>query len=131
MHTTHSQNLSDHLWKNRVLLVVSKTLDNSLYLGQIKELKNHEQGLKERKLIAYHITPAKFKKGLENNNWELSKSLYKTYNKSNTEYKIILIGLDGGIKHQQNEVLSCSDLFSIIDGMPMRQQEIGQNKKSN
>ena len=38
----------------------------------------------------------------------------------NTHFEVILIGLDGYIKLQQNEVISAKNLFAIIDAMPMR-----------
>lgn len=35
-----------------------------------------------------------------------------------------LIGKDGGIKHIFRKPISANDLFKIIDGMPMRKQEM-------
>jgi len=42
-----------------------------------------------------------------------------------------LIGLDGGVKLKETEVLKKEDLFSIIDSMPMRLREIRQKKSEN
>ena len=41
----------------------------------------------------------------------------------------MLIGLDGGIKLEQIQILSAEKLFAIIDGMPMRKREIRKNNK--
>ncbi|MDP5094209.1 MAG: DUF4174 domain-containing protein, partial [Polaribacter sp.] len=53
--------------------------------------------------------------------------LFLKYNPKNTPFKVMLIGLDGGIKLAQSTVLSKEKLFAIIDGMPMRKREIRNN----
>ena len=42
-------------------------------------------------------------------------------------FEISLIGLDGGIKLSQNEILTAEKLFGIIDQMPMRRIEVENN----
>ncbi len=130
MYNSHSQDLKAHKWKNRVLLVLSQDVNNGVYLSQIQELKSNEKGLNERKLLVYHLMPSQFKKDLKNGTWKSSESFYKTYKKTKAEFEIILIGLDGGIKLQQTQLLSCPNLFSIIDGMPMRRKEINKLKRN-
>jgi hypothetical protein len=44
-------------------------------------------------------------------------------------FKVVLIGLDGGIKLQKNGQLTPEELFGTIDSMPMRRAEM--NKKQN
>ena len=39
-------------------------------------------------------------------------------------FRIVLVGKDGGIKLEQEEVLDPETLFSLIDGMPMRRNEM-------
>ena len=48
----------------------------------------------------------------------------KKYKPKKEEFTFILIGLDGGIKLTKTEVLESSDLFSIIDAMPVRSSEL-------
>jgi hypothetical protein len=43
--------------------------------------------------------------------------------------KWILIGKDGEVKFQGELPVGLSDIFSIIDAMPMRQQEIRERSK--
>jgi hypothetical protein len=128
MNTIYAQNLKSHQWKNRLLLVITDDINNEIYKNQITELERHVNGLKERKLVVYHIKKESFKIGLiENSGWQESISLYKTYNKTTTSFKILLIGLDGGTKLEQNNLLHCKDLFSVIDVMPIRKTEINNN----
>ena len=44
---------------------------------------------------------------------------------------MVLIGLDGGVKLEKQEVLSMKELFSIIDAMPMRANELRNQNNSN
>ena len=46
-----------------------------------------------------------------------------------SDFRVLLIGLDGGKKLDQTKMLSVKKLFNIIDSMPMRQAEI--QKKTN
>lgn len=43
---------------------------------------------------------------------------------SKNDYSIFLIGKDGGVKLRKNDVLEPSELFRVIDRMPMRQREM-------
>lgn len=134
MNTIYTQNLKSHQWENRLLLIITDDINNNIYKNQIKELEHHLDELKERKLIVYHFKKDGYKIGLiENSGWQESRSLYKTYKKTNTPFKIFLIGLDGGTKLKQNKLLLCKDLFSVIDVMPMRKSEINniKNKTQN
>lgn len=128
MNIVYSQNLDAYKWKNRVLLVLANDIDNTIYIKQIQELKAHESGLKDRKLIVYHVTNEGYKTGfLENFTWKKSTQLYKTYKKDNASFEIVLIGLDGDIKLRKTDFLSCEALFGVIDVMPMRQSELEHN----
>lgn len=46
------------------------------------------------------------------------------YNPSAVPFRALLIGKDGGVKRQADEPLSASEIFALIDTMPMRRQEM-------
>ena len=119
-----AQDLSKHQWKHRVLLVLSSSENNSSYQQQIDSLKTNLKGLDERKLVIYQVVKDHFKIGFNDVEWKISSSLYEQYKKETSDFEIILIGLDGGIKLRQTSFLSNKKLFGIIDVMPMRRQEI-------
>jgi hypothetical protein len=125
---TNAQDLSHHKWENRLVLILVDNPDNDKYLKQVKELKDHEDGVRERKIVVYHITPEKFKVGLSDEAWQQSKTNYKRYKETNSQPEIILMGLDGGVKLRANEFLSSKKLFATIDVMPMRMQEMKRKK---
>ncbi len=119
-----SQNLSSHQWKDRIIILLTEDPKNKTYLEQITELKKNESGLQERKLIVYQTQPKQFKQGLSSSDWKSTSDLYDTYKKTTSRFEFVLIGLDGGIKLQESELVSREKLFSVIDKMPMRRNEL-------
>lgn len=124
MGTLQAQHISAHQWQDRLLIVVTEDTNNNTYQDQLAELQQHTSGLADRKLIVYQVQPNQYKKGLTANPWQKGAKLFDTYQNTNATFNIILIGLDGGIKLQQSEFLSCTKLFSTIDAMPMRKNEM-------
>tara|TARA_R100001369_G_C3253320_1_gene156576 strand:+ start:178 stop:570 length:393 start_codon:yes stop_codon:yes gene_type:complete len=123
--TLNGQNLKGHLWKNRVVLIITNDSESENYASQLEEFKMHNQEFEERKLIVYKILPNKYKlQSNTDNSWVKSSDLYIKYKPTNSAFRLILIGLDGGIKIEQNELLTAKELFLTIDAMPMRRAEI-------
>lgn len=125
------QNLSEHTWENRLVLVLANNETNTTYQAQLEELRSMPVAMKERKLLVYQITPNAYQKGMGNiEKWIMGDVLYKTYKATNSNFEIILLGLDGGIKLRETELVSTKTLFALIDSMPMRSNELrrqGQN----
>lgn len=119
----YSQNLEKHQWKNRVVLLISSEENNELLSKQIEILKQENKGLQERKLIIYEVYKDYYKYNFQPKN-QKSTDLYHQFNPTNKPFKIVLVGLDGGIKLNQTKILSVEKLFTLIDGMPMRRHEI-------
>lgn len=121
--SSFSQDLKKHQWKNRVLLIYTDDKNADDFKHQIKVLSEDKKGLAERKLVVYQFTKNDFTTDFDKA-WLTSNFLYKNYVNNNEPFKVLLIGLDGGIKLEQNKILSLEKLFSIIDGMPMRRREL-------
>jgi len=126
---THAQNLEKHTWKNRILIIKTVDAESEKYKEQITAFKNSREEFIDRKLILYKIvnhnfTLTNYKNSSLNYSGKVSRKLAESMLNKNENFEIILIGLDGGIKLQQTEILTKQDLFSIIDSMPMRSNEI-------
>lgn len=122
-----SQDLSMHKWKNRLVIVITNNIENSLFKEQLEELKKDSAGLNERKLVVYQVKNMEYLEGLEiDGKWERieTEGMLNLKKESNSNFEIILIGLDGWVKLRQSKMLMTAELFSIIDAMPMRMQEI-------
>ena len=123
----NAQDLSKHQWKDRLVLIIAEEKTEK-FQQQLTELQKHQQGLKERKLVVYKILPEKYSTGFQEENWKSSTELYGKYKVKNSDFRVMLIGLDGGEKLEQTEVLSIEKLFNTIDSMPMRQAELRKNR---
>ncbi|WP_439128384.1 DUF4174 domain-containing protein [Polaribacter sp.] len=113
------QNIKKHLWKNRVLLVFTNDVQSDFYKNQVLMLQEHPKELLERKLVVYRFTKNSYQYNFSGN-WKKSTK----FKNEKSDFKIMLIGLDGGIKLEQTQLLSTEKLFTIIDGMPMRKREL-------
>lgn len=119
-----SQEFKKHQWKNRLVVVVTNDVKSKEYIDQINIFKKELSALEDRKIIVYTILPKKHTSGLLNKEWISSTKVYNRLNKKKESFKFFLIGLDGGIKLNQSSVLTKDKLFTLIDGMLMRRQEL-------
>ena len=117
-----AQEIHKHRWKQRIVLIVSNT-NSDLATKQWKELIKDAEDLKERKIIIYQVLP-KYYKTSTTQKKELNTRLYSKFKTKKSDFLVVLIGLDGRIKLKQANFLSSQKLFSIIDGMPMRRNEL-------
>ncbi|WP_406028584.1 DUF4174 domain-containing protein [Winogradskyella sp.] len=118
----NAQNFEKHQWKNRIVLIISSDSKSNIYASQCEEFTKGLDEFSKRKVIIYKILPNKYKRDEES--WTQNTSLYKAYNANSSDFKIVLIGLDGRIKLSQNKLLSRDHLFNTIDAMPMRKNEL-------
>ncbi|WP_296701551.1 DUF4174 domain-containing protein, partial [Algoriphagus sp.] len=94
-------------------------------------LKKHEKGLEERRLVIYQVKSGQIKQGLDHEDiWKKTDESFRKIQKKDTQFEVILLGLDGGVKLRKNELLTSEALFRTIDQMPMRRSEI-KTKKDN
>ncbi|MBE17587.1 MAG: hypothetical protein CMH79_02385 [Nitrospinae bacterium] len=107
--------LNKYLWKNRIVLIFSKNHKHSLFLKQKREFSNLKSEIAERDLIFIHVF---------NNSNSKNKFLKNKYNSESSDFKILLLGKDGGIKLESFELITHEKIFSLIDSMPMRQMEM-------
>jgi hypothetical protein len=111
------EKLQNHQWKHRVLLLCASSAGQADFIQQKKELVPFTNELKERDLITLEIL------------YELSDTEDKNYLQeqlgiSADGFTVVLIGKDGGVKLKQAEPVTSQTLFSTIDAMPMRRQEM-------
>ena len=124
-----SQGLKKHQWENRIVVLLSSDESSPLYTQQLKEFSHTHEEMKERKLVMYRVINKKYcfqNFTTENQalNWKPIDNPDLKINDSNKYFKIILIGLDGGVKLEKTEFLNKEELFRIIDSMPMRMNEL-------
>lgn len=124
---SHAQDLEQHRWKDRVILITANSEANQKLQQQLNALTQKDTALTDRKLVIYTVTPNTYTLQFPNQR-SVSNDQYCANVPANTAFKIILVGLDGQIKLTSSTVVSSSTLFDTIDQMPMRKQEL--TKKS-
>lgn len=116
--------LSDLKWQHRIILGV---VENESAMHEAVDLLDDSKSDITNRKIAYFITDGQHHQtnyqGTPDE--EFWQEVVKTLD--DTEDQFALIGLDGGTKARYQK-LDLSQVFSLIDTMPMRQQEMRKDE---
>ena len=112
-----AQKLRASRWRHRLLLIGAPTSTQAEFQHQKALLAAATNGLTERdfkviEVVYDQLTPA------DRQYWtqQLGQPL--------AGFRAVLIGKDGGAKRTETQPLAPADLFSTVDKMPMRRQEM-------
>ena len=120
-------NIENYLWKNRPILVCAPSNTDSSFQAAQKQLEMYKEDIVERHIVIIDLFEEN--KG-ESKSWKNSvQALRKKYNVEKGKLTLILIGKDGGEKMRQIGSIDLQSIFKRIDSMPMRQNEMRQQKK--
>ena len=119
-----SQNIDSHKWKERVVLISADQNNKELADLQFSLFEQAQEELQDRKIVIYMCIDKVciFYDGEKQSKSFQAKTEIKGFN-------TVLIGLDGSEKYNSNEVQKATVFFSLIDTMPMRQQELKQQDR--
>lgn len=120
----HAQDLVSHRWKERVIVVYCDDLQQTEALEQLELFKSTREQLEDRAMVIYQVSDQGYRFQFS----EEIKALNSDPNEEN--FKVILIGLDGGIKYQSSTVEPAEVYYSLIDRMPMRRSEMRKRIKN-
>ena len=125
-----SFNLSSQKWKNRVLLVFAPSVDNHIYQQQMQLLQKHNRGFADRDLVLVQVLATDESYANRQPIDESSAAKLREYFGVDKEnFRLILVGKDGGVKRSDATVVQATAIFEEIDAMPMRQQEMQRRRK--
>ena len=116
-------------WEKRILLLYAAQAHDEQLLLQWDQYAGAVAEDSNRDLRVFRVSQA----GIldEQGNRVASLQDFPYYQSlSDKDFEVILIGKDGGIKLIKNNLLPNTELFAIIDRMPMRMEEMRrQNRK--
>lgn len=112
----------DFVWQNRILILESYPGDSIWFEADI------QKRLQERKLHIFLLDGSKMVKSTFKGEVDTPKFLEILNPKNKPKMRWALIGLDGRLKNTGLEHPIPSEIFKIIDAMPMRQSEIYRKK---
>ena len=101
----------------RVLSIYAHDSHNVDYVKQLQLLADDHDGLNERDIEIHNIILT-----------DKTRSIFKT-NQVTSDFLVVLIGKDGGEKYRSTQPVTVQKLYSVIDKMPMRQDEIRNRKQ--
>ncbi len=123
--TSKAQDLQQYQWQNRIIVLYANETELDLLTMQLELLTEEPNELLERKLLVIQAHKDRYKIIFPENSEWVSSTLKDELNIiKKTEFEVFLLGLDGGIKLRQQEIVQTEKLFSLIDGMPMRKAEV-------
>nr|MDZ8061251.1 DUF4174 domain-containing protein [Nostoc sp. EkiNYC01] len=120
-----SFNISSQKWQNRVLLVFAPSVDNHHYQQQMQSFNQHQNDFKDRDLILVQVLATN--KSYANGQLideSSAANLRNRFGVDKENFRVILVGKDGGVKRQDTTPVQATAIFEQIDAMPMRQQEM-------
>lgn len=120
-----SFNLSSQKWQNRVLLVFAPSVDNPSYQQQMQLFDQHQNSFKDRDLVLVQVLATN--KSYANRQLideSSAANLRNRFRVDKENFRVILVGKDGGVKRIDTTPVPATAIFEQIDAMPMRQQEM-------
>ena len=130
MQSVHMEaQLSKYQWKNRLLLVYAPSMDDAQFQNQKQTLEQNTDELQERDMLIFSVLGNKEIK--DQLTPQTCKQLRQLHQVEEKDFQVILIGKDGGIKLKSKKTVPMSDLFALIDGMPMRRAEMRRKKNKS
>jgi len=119
-----AQDLRPLRWQNRVLLLYTDSLMHPQYQKMEEALLKEEKAVGARKLVIYTIMDQQVSRGLPGESWQDDVPLREASQNLEKGFGLELIGLDGGVKYRSTSAVPLEELWSLIDGMPMRRAEL-------
>lgn len=120
--------LSDFLWQNRPLLLFAPSGSDDRLQQTQRVLLQRQCELEDRDMVIGIIAgPAESRLNGQSISPDQAMALRQRYKIAPGQFTAILIGKDGGQKERVYTTPDLNDLFALIDGMPMRQDEMLAN----
>ena len=115
--------LNDFRWENRII-IVNSDLAQTKKSKQLELLMQDTIGLKDRNLLVFSVENEMAHELVNEKLYKIGKQQLTKLNFTKGSFEIILIGKDGGIKLRNTSIVQNSEIYGLIDHMPMRQAEM-------
>jgi hypothetical protein len=124
-----SMDLTQFQWKNRLLFIFAEKASDPSFKKLQNQIIAQNAEVDDRNLIVFEVPaqgPARM------NTIPLDRkdadSIRNHFAISNDTFSLILVGKDGGIKLKRSDQIDLTEVFELIDSMPMRQREMRQKR---
>ena len=113
-------------WQYRPLIIVAPGRRDARLLEQRELLSNVSNAVRDRDMAVVELVGGQARI-INGPAVEIDvRRLMDRLGLSGDTFEVLLVGKDTGIKLRSSEPVTASDLFGLIDSMPMRQREMRQ-----
>jgi hypothetical protein len=117
--------LEQYQWKNRLLVIFSPSPEVPAYQALSQELDRNPSGVRERDLLVFHVLEQGPRVlGTQGIGTAKAEDLRQRFGITRGTFAVVLIGKDGTVKLKREGPAALTDIFALIDTMPMRQREM-------
>lgn len=111
--------------RHRLLIVFAPDAENAAFREQIADIEAHSRDFAERDLVLFTV----LEKGISKAGTKSLSSAEKEFLRERFgvipgQFRVLLIGKDGGAKRTDMHPVSMQTLNGVIDAMPMRRDEM-------
>lgn len=117
--------LENYKWKNRLVFIFATDENNQKYQNIQAQLEKNKRDLTERDIIVFKVFRDKVIYQNNQLNKKAADDLRKRYSIDLSDFNLVLVGKDGTEKMKDNQA-NLSEIFPLIDSMPMRKNELNQ-----
>jgi hypothetical protein len=117
--------LGQYRWKNRLLFLFSPSPVVPAYQSLDQELRRNPDGVADRDLLVFRVLeqgPSAV--GSQEISPQDATNLRRRFGVSPGAFTVVLVGKDGGVKIERSGPVTLSEIFTLIDSMPMRRREM-------
>ena len=127
---TLSMDLTQFQWKNRLLFIFAEEASDPSFKKLQSQIIAQKAEVDDRNLIVFEV-PAQGPARMNNIplNRKDADSIRNHFAMSSDAFSLILVGKDGGIKLKRSDQVDLTEVFELIDSMPMRQREMRQKSQ--
>jgi hypothetical protein len=120
-----SMDLTKFQWKNRLLFLFAEDASDPFFKNLQGQIMAQKAEVDDRDLIVFEV-PAQGPARMNNSPLDRKEadSIRTHFAIPSNTFNLILVGKDGGIKLKSEDRVDLSDVFGLIDSMPMRQREM-------
>ena len=116
--------LTEYRWKNRLLVIFAENDSDPDVLATREALDASVCELADRDMvIGWILKRGQSRMGATGIDARTSVALRSRLGIRSDDFSAVLIGKDGGVKARYDKAPEPKDVFSLIDGMPMRRAE--------
>jgi hypothetical protein len=118
-------NLKQYQWQNRLLFLFATSAEDPAFQSLSREVNQNLDGIRDRDLLVFRVLSEGLSLlGPQEISPEEAARLRRRFGISPGAFTVVLVGKDGGVKLKRSGQIALSDIFGLVDSMPMRRREM-------